>query len=74
MTAEAQQRRREKDHQRYTAHKEERCAKQRAYYATHREQCIASVRNSERKLFIKNYGRKATKVKISTNANDNSTE
>ena len=31
------------DHERYMQHREERKKKQREYYASHREQCIASV-------------------------------
>ena len=50
---EAKERRKRLDHERYMRHREERKAKQRAYYAAHREQCIQSVRESRRKRIIK---------------------
>ena len=46
---EAKERRKRLDHERYMRHQEDRKAKQRAYYAAHREQCIQSVRDSRRK-------------------------
>lgn len=51
--SEAKERRKRLDHKRYMRHQEERKAKQRAYYAAHREQCIQSVRDSRRKQITK---------------------
>ena len=51
--SEARERRKRLDHERYMRHQEERKAKQRAYYAAHREQCIQSVRASRRKQITK---------------------
>ena len=47
--SEEKERRKRLDHERYMRHQEERKAKQRAYYAAHREQCIQSVIASRRK-------------------------
>lgn len=58
MTEESRQRRREKDHERYIAHREERQEKQRAYYAANRERCIASVRSSEIKKIVNDLWKK----------------
>lgn len=49
MTEEAKQRKRENDRARYKRKAEELKARQREYYASHREQCIISVRLSEYK-------------------------
>lgn len=58
MTEEARQRRKQRDHERYMAHREERLARQRTYYILNRESCIASVKQSKRKRFIRElYGR-----------------
>jgi hypothetical protein len=45
--------RKERDHERYLRQRDERLKRQREYYATHREQCRESVRNSERKRFLR---------------------
>ena len=42
-------RRQQLDHERYLRNREERCAKQRAYYRDHREKVIASVRECEQR-------------------------
>jgi len=49
MTEEAKQRKRENDRARYKRKAEEIKARQREYYASHRDQCIMSVRLSEYK-------------------------
>ncbi|SEA79855.1 hypothetical protein SAMN04487851_11467 [Prevotella sp. tc2-28] len=49
MTEESRLRRKQKDHERYIASCEERKEYQRIYYANHRERCIVSVREAERK-------------------------
>lgn len=55
MTEEATLRRKQLDHERYIAHREERKAKQRAYYAANRERCIAAVRASKHKAQMKSW-------------------
>ena len=45
---EAMVRRKRLDHERYICHQEERKAKQRAYYASHREQCKKAVVESKK--------------------------
>ncbi len=58
MTEEARLRRKKRDHERYMKHREERLAWQRAYYKANRDSCIASVKRSKRKRFIRElYGR-----------------
>ena len=47
--SEERTRRQQKDHERYMAHHDERCARQRAYYAANREKCKESVRRSEQR-------------------------
>lgn len=55
--------RKEKDHARYIAHREERLEKQRVYYRLHREQCKAKVKECKRRrderlrYLLQNYGR-----------------
>ncbi len=41
------------DHERYMRSRDERIAKQRAYYREHRDRCILSVKRSKRKRFIR---------------------
>ena len=59
MTPEAKARRRQKDHERYMAHRDERLAKQRAYYREHQEYHKQKAREWEkRKREEILYGRK----------------
>lgn len=46
-------RRKALDHERYMRNRDERIAKQRAYYREHRDRCILSVKRSKRKRFIR---------------------
>ena len=49
MTPEAKARRRQKDHERYMRHHDERLAKQRAYYREHTEYHKQKAREWEKK-------------------------
>ena len=46
---ESRTRRQQLDHERYMANREERCAKQRAYYQENKERVTASIRDCERR-------------------------
>lgn len=52
MSEESKTRRKALDHERYMRNRDERIAKQRAYYRQHRDRCILSVKRSKRKRFI----------------------
>ena len=60
MTEEARKRRKKKDHERYMANRQERLARQKAYYQSNRESCIASVKKSVWKRFKKHYSMEDT--------------
>jgi hypothetical protein len=49
MTPEAKARRRQKDHERYMRHRDERLAKQRAYYREHPEYHKLKAREWEKR-------------------------
>ena len=53
MTEEARLRRKQRDHERYMAQREEWLVRQRSYYASNREACIASVKRAQKKRLIK---------------------
>jgi len=48
-------RRQQKDHERYMRERDVRLARQREYYATHREQCLKSVKESVRRRSMREY-------------------
>lgn len=45
--------RKERDHERYMRQRDERLKRQRAYYQANRDRCRESVRNSERRRFLR---------------------
>lgn len=53
MTERAKARRKLLDHERYMRNREERKAKQREYYAIHREQCKEAVAISQYKRLVR---------------------